>query len=104
MQRVVTNLLENAIKYTSEHGLVEIAAVNEERKLRIDVKDTGSGISEKELPLIFQRFYRCDQSRSQGGVGLGLSLVKAYTKSMNGEIYVESTPNQGSLFSLRFGT
>lgn len=104
MQRVVTNLLENAIKYTPDHGSVAIAAVNANRKLRIDVKDTGTGISEKELPLIFQRFYRCDQSRSQSGVGLGLSLVKAYTESMNGKIYVESVPNQGSLFSLRFAT
>ena len=104
MQRVVTNLLENAIKYTPDHGSVAIAAVNENRQLRIDVKDTGTGISEKELPLIFQRFYRCDQSRSQSGVGLGLSLVKAYTESMNGKIYVESVPNQGSLFSLRFAT
>jgi signal transduction histidine kinase len=104
MQRVVTNLLENAIKYTPEHGSVAIDAVKENRQFRIDIKDTGSGISEKELPLIFQRFYRCDQSRSQGGVGLGLSLVKAYTESMNGEIYVESVPNQGSLFSLRFAT
>jgi signal transduction histidine kinase len=104
MQRVVTNLIENAIKYTPEHGLVEIDAINENRQLRIDVKDTGSGIAEKDLPLIFQRFYRCDQSRSQGGVGLGLSLVKAYTESMNGEVFVKSAPNQGSLFSLRFAT
>lgn len=104
MQRVVTNLLENAIKYTPDQGSVEIAAVNENGELRIDVKDTGSGISEKELSLIFQRFYRCDQSRSQSGVGLGLSLVKAYTESMNGKIYVESVPNQGSRFSLRFAT
>lgn len=104
MQRVVTNLLENAIKYTPDHGSVEITAVNENRKLRIDVKDTGTGISEKELPLIFQRFYRCDQSLSQSGVGLGLSLVKAYTESMNGMIHVESVPDQGSLFSLRFAT
>ncbi len=102
MQRVVTNLLENAIKYTPEYGSVAIAVLNENGLLRIDVKDTGSGISEQELPLIFQRFYRCDQSRSQSGVGLGLSLVKAYTESMNGEIHVESVPRQGSLFSLRF--
>jgi signal transduction histidine kinase len=104
IQRVVTNLLENAIKYTPEHGSVAIDAVNESGRLRIDVKDTGIGITDKELTLIFQRFYRCDQSRSQGGVGLGLSLVKAYTESMNGEIHVESVPNQGSLFSLRFAT
>jgi signal transduction histidine kinase len=103
MQRVVTNLLENAIKYTPDDGSVAIDAVNENGRLRIDVKDTGTGIAEKELQHIFQRFYRCDKSRSQGGVGLGLSLVKAYTESMNGEIYVESAPNQGSLFSLRFG-
>jgi signal transduction histidine kinase len=102
MQRVVTNLLENAIKYTPEHGSVAIEAVSENGRLRIDVKDTGSGIAERELTLIFQRFYRCDQSRSQSGVGLGLSLVKAYTESMNGEIHVESVPGQGSLFSLRF--
>jgi signal transduction histidine kinase len=102
MQRVVTNLLENAIKYTPEHGSVAIEAVSENGRLRIDVKDTGSGIAERELTLIFQRFYRCDQSRSQSGVGLGLSLVKAYTESMNGEIHVESVPGQGSLFSLWF--
>ncbi|UCD33914.1 MAG: sensor histidine kinase, partial [Desulfobacterales bacterium] len=51
---------------------------------------------------IFERFYRCDRSRSQGGVGLGLSLVKAYTESINGDIRVESAINQGSLFALRF--
>jgi signal transduction histidine kinase len=60
------------------------------------------GISEADLPHIFERFYRCDRSRSQGGVGLGLSLVKAYTESINGTIQVESTLNQGSRFALRF--
>ena len=102
MQRIVTNLLENAIKYTPENGTVAVSAAAQNGEIRIDFKDTGMGISESDLPHIFERFYRCDRSRSQGGVGLGLSLVKAYTESINGAIHVESSLNQGSLFALRF--
>lgn len=101
LQRIVSNLLENAIKYTPERGTVTISAVSRERGIRIDVEDTGMGICEADLPHIFERFYRCDRSRSDGGVGLGLSLVKAYTESLNGTICVKSTMNQGSIFSLR---
>ncbi len=102
MQRIVTNVLENAIKYTPEEGTVSISASAQNGEVQIDFKDTGAGISENDLPHIFDRFYRCDRSRSQGGVGLGLSLVKAYTESLNGSIFVESTPDQGSLFELKF--
>ena len=102
MQRIVTNLLENAIKYTPENGTVAVSAAAQNGEIRIDFKDTGMGISESDLPHIFERFYRCDRSRSQGGVGLGLSLVKAYTESINSAIHVESSLNQGSLFALRF--
>ena len=102
MQRIVTNLLENAIKYTPDNGIVVITAANEKGSIRIDIKDTGPGIAENDLPNIFQRFYRCDKSRSQGGVGLGLSLVKAYTQSMNGTIHVQSVLDQGSVFTLCF--
>jgi len=102
MQRIVTNLLENAIKYTSEDGKVTVSAATQDGEIHIDFKDSGVGISENDLPHIFDRFYRCDRSRSQGGVGLGLSLVKAYTESINGTIRVESTLNQGSRFALRF--
>jgi signal transduction histidine kinase len=102
MQRVVTNLLENAIKFTPADGTVAVSAAAQNGELRIEFEDTGMGISEKDLPHIFERFYRCDRSRSQGGVGLGLSLVKAYTESMSGAIHVESTLNQGSRFALRF--
>ena len=66
------------------------------------IGDQGGGLAEQDLPHIFERFYRCDRSRSQGGVGLGLSLVKAYTESLNGTIQVESTLDQGSRFELRF--
>ena len=102
MQRIVMNLLENAIKYTPADGTVAISAAVQNGEVRIDFEDTGMGISENDLPHIFERFYRCDRSRSHGGVGLGLSLVKAYTKSLNGTIQVESTLNQGSRFALRF--
>ena len=102
MQRIVTNLLENAIKYTAEAGTVIVSAAAQNGEMRIDFRDSGMGISKDDLPHIFERFYRCDQSRSQGGVGLGLSLVKAYTESINGSIHVESTLNQGSIFTLRF--
>jgi signal transduction histidine kinase len=102
LQRIITNLLENAIKYAPEKGAVTISGLARNGEIRIDVQDTGMGISERDLPHIFERFYRCDRSRSYGGVGLGLSLVKAYTESLNGTIHVKSTLNQGSIFSVTF--
>jgi len=102
MQRIVTNILENSLKYTPEHGRVTISAKLDDGEVQIVFEDNGIGISELDLPYIFDRFYRCDRSRSQRGVGLGLSLVKAYTESMNGLIKVTSTLNQGSTFALRF--
>jgi signal transduction histidine kinase len=102
MQRVVTNLLENAIKYTPEHGTVAVSVAARGGEIQIDFKDTGIGISEEELPHIFERFYRCDRSRTQGGVGLGLSLAKAFAVSMKGMIQVNSVINQGSTFTLKF--
>lgn len=102
MQRIVTNVLENAIKYTPGNGTVFISAAVQNGEVQIDFKDTGEGISPTDLPHIFERFYRCDRSRSQSGVGLGLSLVKAYTESLNGSISVQSIPDQGSHFMLKF--
>ncbi len=100
LQRIVTNLLENAIKYTSENKSVAVSVSAQNGKIVIIVKDTGIGIAEKDLPYIFERFYRCDHSRSQGGVGLGLSLARAYTASINGTLHVKSNINQGSCFTL----
>ena len=102
MQRIVTNVLENALKYTPERGTVTVSATAHDGKVQIVVEDTGKGITEADLPHIFERFYRCDRSRPQGGVGLGLSLAKVYTESMNGLISVNSTLNQGSIFTLSF--
>lgn len=102
MQRVVTNLLENAIKYTPEQGAVIVSASVRDGEVMIAFTDNGIGISEKDLPHIFGRFYRCDRSRTQSGVGLGLSLAKAFAESMQGMILVTSTINQGSTFTLKF--
>jgi signal transduction histidine kinase len=102
MQRVVTNLLENAIKYTPEKGIIEVSGGRRNGGVELVFKDTGMGISEIDLPRVFERFYRCDRSRSQSGVGLGLCLAKAYTEAMDGRISVTSTPEIGSVFKLQF--
>jgi len=102
MQRIVTNILENAIKYTPEQGTVAVSATAEDSKIQIIFNDTGVGISAGDLPHIFERFYRCDRSRPQGGVGLGLCLAQAYTEAMNGFITVTSTVSKGSTFTLSF--
>lgn len=83
LQRMITNLLENAIKYTPADGTVTISIDRKEGQVGIIFEDTGIGIPESDLPYIFDRFYRCDKSRSQAGIGLGLSLVKAFTESEN---------------------
>lgn len=102
LQRIITNVLENAIKYTENKGVVTVSAREEGGFRKIEINDTGIGISESELPRIFERFYRCDRSRSKQGVGLGLSLAKAYTRSMNGSIRVDSKISEGSTFVIEF--
>ena len=102
LQRIVTNLLENAIKYSTENKTVTVSASTRNDEIVMKVEDNGIGISDEHILHIFKRFYRCDGSRGQGGVGLGLSLVKAYTESLNGSIHVKSVVNQGSCFTLIF--
>lgn len=104
LQRVVTNLLENSIKYTPAGGDVSINVVVGSSLIDIIVKDSGMGISEKDLPLIFDRFYRGDKSRSQSGIGLGLSQVKAFVNILGGTVNVISTPNKGSIFTISMPT
>ncbi len=103
IQRMVANLVDNAIKYTPSDGRIDVAArLDAEGRVVISVKDTGLGISGDDLPYIFDRFFRCDPSRSTSGSGLGLSLVKAVAEAHNGHVAVISKINEGSCFEVIF--
>jgi signal transduction histidine kinase len=100
LQRLVTNLLENAVKYTDAGGKVTVSVSKDKKNIHIVFSDTGIGISETDLSKIFDRFYRCDNSRSQPGNGLGLCLAKAIVKAHGGDIRVQSRLTQGSTFTV----
>jgi signal transduction histidine kinase len=100
LRQVVANLVDNAIKYTPSGGQVEIAATRAEREVLLLVRDSGIGIPADELPRIWDRLYRGDKSRSQRGLGLGLSLVKAVVQAHQGRVEAASDPGGGSVFSL----
>ena len=100
LQRLVANLLDNALKYAPAQGLVEVILNADDERVVVSIRDDGVGIPPGDLPHIFERFYRCDHSRSEPGVGLGLSLAKAIAQSHGGDIAVHSTPGKGSVFSI----
>jgi signal transduction histidine kinase len=93
-------LLDNAVKYTSEGGSVTVRAEEEDGSVALTVSDTGVGIPEDQLPLIFERFHRTESSRADGGAGLGLSIARQIAESHGGEIRARSTPGEGSTFTL----
>ena len=100
-EQVVVNLLENAIKYTAAGGTVRLFIEDDGDFIKVSVADTGIGIPGKDLPRIFERFYRVDEARTreQGGTGLGLAIVKHIIQLHGGTVSVSSVPGQGSLFS-----
>jgi heavy metal sensor kinase len=99
LQRMLANLLDNAIKYTAAGGRIDVCLRPEDdRAVVVSVRDSGYGIDGKDLPNIFERFYRADPSRSETGAGLGLSLARAVARAHGGDIRVESVENQGSVF------
>lgn len=100
LQRMVANLLDNAIKYTPSGGTVTLAVEKGERKITLFFSDTGIGISQEDLTRIFDRFYRCDRSRSNPGTGLGLSLARAIAHAHGGEISAASQLGGGSTFTV----
>ncbi|MFA5256247.1 MAG: ATP-binding protein, partial [Candidatus Omnitrophota bacterium] len=104
--QVLLNLLDNAVKYTPENGSIIVSAASNRETAQIDISDTGIGISERDLPRIFERFYRVDKARSRelGGTGLGLSIVKHIVQAHNGQVWVKSTLGRGSTFSFTIPT
>ena len=101
LRQVVANLLDNAIKYTPAGGRVEVETAREGGDAVLIVRDTGMGITPEELPRIWDRLYRGDRSRSERGLGLGLSLVKAIVEAHGGSVEARSTLGQGSSFVVR---
>jgi len=101
LEQVLANLLDNAIKYTPAGGRIWVRTLETgAARLRVEVEDTGIGIPRKDLPRIFERFYRVDPGRSRalGGTGLGLAIVKHWVQAQGGQVGVESQPGRGSRF------
>ena len=101
LQQLLTNLIDNAVKFTPEGGSIRIRVEKDRDYVNVKVADTGIGIPKEEQENIFKRFYRVDRSRSKetGGVGLGLSIAEWIVHAHHGKIEVKSEPNQGSTFT-----
>ena len=101
--QLLLNLLDNAIKYTPEGGAVSVRWDRSAEDVEIRVRDTGNGISQEHIPLIFDRFYRADEARSRvdGGAGRGLAISKWIAEAHGGSLGVESTLGSGSTFTIR---
>jgi two-component system sensor histidine kinase ResE len=101
LEQVLQNLAANAIRHTPEGGTIALSAAPVVDGVRITVRDSGSGIPEEHLPLIFDRFYKVDASRKQtGGSGLGLSIVKAIVERHGGTIAAANHPDGGAVFTI----
>lgn len=100
VRQAVAILLDNAVKYTPQ-GKIAVAVGEEDGWVWLEVSDTGVGIPEEHLPLVFKRFYRVDPARTENGAGLGLSIARQIARAHGGEIEAESEPGKGSTFVLR---
>jgi signal transduction histidine kinase len=101
IKQVLYNLLDNAIAHTPKDGRINVTACEHDKMVYVSVADTGEGIPAEDLPMIFERFYRVDKSRTRatGGSGLGLTITKRLIEAHGGTIKVESKPGQGSTFT-----
>ena len=101
IQRVIYNLVQNAIRHTPADGSVFISAATVDEGVKVDVRDTGEGIASEDLPRIFEQFYRGEKSRSRstGGAGLGLAIAKGIVEAHGGRIWVNSNVGEGTIFS-----
>jgi two-component system phosphate regulon sensor histidine kinase PhoR len=99
---VLRNLVENASAYTPEGSRIELGATADDRRVRLTVADTGSGIPDAELPRIFERFYRVDKARARdsGGTGLGLSIVRHLVELHGGQVSAQNRAEGGAIFTI----
>ena len=102
LEQAFVNLIDNAVKYSDDGSQVRITAAQKKREVTVEFADQGSGIPNKHLPRLFERFYRVDKARSRklGGTGLGLAIVKHIVQAHGGHITVESSLGQGSTFTV----
>src|SRR5262249_44307878 len=100
--RAVGNLIDNALRFTPDHGSIRISIRDIGGRVEISVRDTGSGIAEEHLPRVFDRFYRADASRSSAGTGLGLALVKSIADLHGGTATIQSRVGHGTTVTLTF--
>jgi len=103
-ERVIGNLLENALRFTPEHGSIGIAVSKHNSNFQVTVRDNGCGIAAEHLPRVFDRFYRAESSRGSDGAGLGLALVKSIVELHGGTAAIQSEPNHGTTVVLTFPT
>ncbi|MFV2067315.1 MAG: ATP-binding protein [Pirellulales bacterium] len=103
LRTVLANLIDNAVKYTPEGGAITVRWRAADDRAVLEVSDTGIGIAQCDQSRVFERFYRVDKARSRalGGTGLGLSIVKHLTQALGGNVRLESSPGQGSTFSVQ---
>ncbi|MDP4105822.1 MAG: ATP-binding protein [Bacillota bacterium] len=101
IEQVLTNLIDNAIRHTPKGGYVAVTVIRDEKGIHMEVKDSGSGIPEEDLPFVFERFYKADKARTRGrsGTGLGLAIAKNIIDAHRGQISVQSKLDQGTTFS-----
>ena len=102
LSQILDNLVDNAVKYTPQNGRVTVRWKAEADTVQIEVEDSGVGIPERDLPRVFERFYRVDKARSRdmGGTGLGLAIVKHLIVTMKGQVSVKSEVNKGTTFTI----
>jgi len=104
LYQIIFNLMENGIKYNQPGGTLFVELTHHEENAILTIRDTGVGIPEDAVSHIFERFYRVDKARSRasGGSGLGLAIVRAIVQRNRGEIHVQSTIGEGTVFTVTF--
>lgn len=102
---ILKNLISNAVKHTPENGVITIDYSNDNTAYHeISIKDNGSGIAQKDLPFLFDRYFQSKDTNHKAGFGLGLAICKEYIEALNGDIKINSTPDIGSIFTLKIPT